>query len=304
VAPQFLIIGAARSGTTALAGALGRHPRIRISTPKEPHFLALHGTPAAFTGPGDRETINRVAITDERRWRALFKPDPQVVWGEGSVSTLYYGAHSVQAIQQYCPDVRMIVILRRPSARAFSAHQYQTGRGWERESFEAALALEPQRIAEGYHHLWHYRRMGLYGEQLQPFIDAFGHDRLLVLDHAEFDSDPRAVLLRCVQFLGLDTEGFDPIAPRTNEGAVRPSGLVAIERALRRSRVIARVMRFVMPRGARDAVRSIGRRTGEIAAETAAELDAYYADDTALLGRLLGDDAPAWARGQVPEASA
>ena len=56
--PQFLIIGAARSGTTALYQHLVTHPGLFLTTPKEPHYFALAGTRPAFTGPGDRQTIS------------------------------------------------------------------------------------------------------------------------------------------------------------------------------------------------------------------------------------------------------
>jgi len=44
-APDFLVIGAARCGTTALTSFLGEHPDVFVSTPKEPHFLAFPGVP-------------------------------------------------------------------------------------------------------------------------------------------------------------------------------------------------------------------------------------------------------------------
>ena len=51
-APDFLVIGAARSGTTALTSFLGEHPDVFVSTPKEPHFLAFPGGAPRFVGTG------------------------------------------------------------------------------------------------------------------------------------------------------------------------------------------------------------------------------------------------------------
>ena len=69
--PQFLVIGAARSGTTALYQYLAEHPRLFLTEPKEPHYFALAGSAPAFTGPGDRPTINRLAVTDPAAYPEL-----------------------------------------------------------------------------------------------------------------------------------------------------------------------------------------------------------------------------------------
>src|SRR3954463_6801674 len=89
--PNFLIIGAAKSGTTALFKYLEQHPEVFISEPKEPHFLALANHPLNFSGPGDDQMMNSRAITDLSRYEKLFSSaNGAKVIGEGSVSTLYY----------------------------------------------------------------------------------------------------------------------------------------------------------------------------------------------------------------------
>src|ERR671921_96192 len=70
--PTFLVVGAGRSGTTGLAEGLRTHPRVFVTTPKEPHYFALHGTVPSFRAPGDDATINRVAVTDRDTYLALY----------------------------------------------------------------------------------------------------------------------------------------------------------------------------------------------------------------------------------------
>lgn len=292
--PSVLVIGAARSGTTALVTELATHTDLYAGAPKEPHFLALgHRAPLAFTGPGDDVTINAKAVLRADAWGAMY-PAPGGI--DGSVSSLYYAPDAVAAIARHCPDAALIAILRRPAQRALSAHSYQTGKGWETLSFEAALAAEAERIEAGWHHIWHYRRMGHYAEQLEVFADAFGATRVLVLDHAEFEQDPAGVLRRCATHIGIDPEGFAMRNRRVNEGSVRARPLVLAERTLRHSRVGSAVVRAVLPRAARDRIRRVGRRDVTLTAATRRELDQYFAADTARLAGLLGDRAPAWAR--------
>jgi len=88
---MFVVVGAARAGSTAVTEALRAHPHIFVTRPKEPHYFALSGRPVNFSGPGDDTTINRVAVTDVEQYRAHYPPGGGYrALGEGSVSTLYY----------------------------------------------------------------------------------------------------------------------------------------------------------------------------------------------------------------------
>ena len=51
--PTFLVVGAARSGTTGLVEGLRTNSQVFVTDPKEPHYFALHGAPVDFQGPGD-----------------------------------------------------------------------------------------------------------------------------------------------------------------------------------------------------------------------------------------------------------
>ncbi|MGB3827398.1 MAG: sulfotransferase, partial [Ornithinimicrobium sp.] len=131
--PTFLVIGAARSGTTALVEGLRADPRVFITRPKEPHYFALAGNPPSFTGPGDSTSINRVATARTEDYLALYPRDPSHydALGDGSVSTLYYYSRSIPEIQRLAPRAKMVVILREPVDRAKSAYDYLTSKGHE-----------------------------------------------------------------------------------------------------------------------------------------------------------------------------
>ena len=117
-----------------------------VTQPKEPHYFALHGTTPAFTAPGDDATINRVAVTDRHAYLALFPPEHDfIAYGDGSVSTLYYHERAIPEILATCPDVRVVVMLREPVARAYSAFQYLAARGFEPQ--RSSLTRWPTRTA-------------------------------------------------------------------------------------------------------------------------------------------------------------
>src|SRR5919197_4650058 len=112
--PNFFIIGAARSGTSALAEMVRQHPDAFVTRPKEPHFLAFAGTTPHFTGPGDEAHINRIVVTRYEDYMRLYEDTRAAARGDASVSTLYYADESVPTLARFVPDARLMVILRNP----------------------------------------------------------------------------------------------------------------------------------------------------------------------------------------------
>lgn len=148
--PTFLVIGAAKAGTTSLYHYLGQHPQVFMSPVKEPGFFALEGHPLDFRGPGD-EWLRQATTTTLEAYQKLFegvRDEPAV--GEASVLYLHHHA-APEAIARYVPDVKLVAVLRDPVERAYSAFLYQTRNGREPlADFEEALRAEPRRIADGW----------------------------------------------------------------------------------------------------------------------------------------------------------
>lgn len=215
--PSFVVAGAGRAGTTGLVEGLRAHPQAFVTTPKEPHYLALHGTTPRFRGPGDESTINRTAVTRERDYLDLFPDGPtHLARGEGSVSTLYLHQRALPELLRLNPDVRVVVLLREPVARAYSSFQYLRGQGREpEEDFLRALDDEPRRRAAHWHHLWHYSRMSLYAEAVAAFRAQLRPGHLGVWFHDDLEADYAGTLCQVADFVGL------PRLPGLGEDAAR-----------------------------------------------------------------------------------
>ncbi len=165
--PDFLLLGAPKCGTSALHAALARHPQLFLSEPKEPKFFLTDGPPpTSGGGPGDLPTWGEhVWRRDE--YEALFAgAPPGALCGESTVFYLY--DRDAQArIHKLLPEARLIAVLRDPVERAHSNWAHLRGAGLEPEAdFATALDREPERIAAGWAHFWHYAAMGRYGAQL------------------------------------------------------------------------------------------------------------------------------------------
>lgn len=219
--PNFLIIGAARAGTTSLYEYMRQHPQIFFSANKEPMFFALQDEKVDFKGPGDSDEINRKSITNRKDYEELFAAAsgrPAV----GEASALYlYSEKAANNIQHSIPDAKLIVILRNPIERAYSSFLYTIRDNRESlRDFAAALAAEPQRIAQGWEHIWHYKTMGFYGAQLQRYYDRFERKQIKVFLHEDLVTDLAGVLRETFEFLGVDPDFKPDLSLKYNQGGM------------------------------------------------------------------------------------
>jgi Sulfotransferase domain len=294
-APNFLVIGAARSGTTALTSFLGEHPDVFVATPKEPHFLAFPGGAPQFVGLGDDDLINRIAVHDEQTWRDLFRGRSERRRGEGSVTTLAYPGASIPAIERFCAsDCRLVVMLRDPVDRAFSSWSYLRSRGYDAGSFEECLAAEEERTRAGWSHMWQLARLSRYAEQLAPFAATFG-DRLLVVIQEEFTADPPGELRRVLQFLEVDPDvDIDPSRRVNASGLPRSRAVTSALNTLRRSPTLRRLVTAAVPQRQRERVRSANLDRTTVDPGTRDRLAALFADDVRDLQDLMGRRLTVW----------
>lgn len=301
--PNFLVVGAGRSGTTALVEGLRSHPQVFVTDPKEPHYFALHGTVPDFAGPGDAHTINRVAVTDRDAYLALYpRQHGHVALGDGSVSTLYYHERALPEVLAMNPEMRLVVLLRDPVTRAYSSHQYMRARGFEpHEHFVDALAEERQRRARNWHHLWHYTEMSKYADAIEHLQCVVPPDRLGIWFYEDLDREYAGVLSDVLGFLGVPPGPVDSIAvPRVNvSGRPRSDRL---HRALwwaTRHEALRATVKHTTTYRFRERVRRLALRRDEIPTEARTALSTVFEEDLARLGTLLPGRAPAWLASQV-----
>ena len=133
--PDFLIIGAQRSGTTSLYHYLASHPHVRSPFGKELQFFTLHwgrgvGWYKSHFPP------SRDMTSDGVRFQTF----------EASPYYLYHPLAAERAAR-VVPDASLVALLRNPVDRAFSHYLHNVRLGFETLSFEDALAAEQERTA-------------------------------------------------------------------------------------------------------------------------------------------------------------
>lgn len=210
--PDFIIIGASRSGTTSLFRALMDHPDVvRPTFHKGVNYFDLN----YFRGPSwYRAHFPTLASARRRVGRGH---DPHVFEASG-----YYMFHPLapERIARDEPDVKLVVMLREPVERTYSAYQHELSRGFERETFQRALSLEAERVAgevqlmrrnpayESFAHR-HQAYVGRseYAGLLQRWLGLFPREQIHVMGAEHFWSEPERTFGELSGFLGLRQHG-------------------------------------------------------------------------------------------------
>jgi hypothetical protein len=293
--PNFFVVGAARSGTTSLDRYLSQHPEIFITPRKDAYFFAAEHFPRTGPGgPGD-DALKRKVIRDAAGYAQLFaEVDGAKAIGESSALYLCLPG-TAERIAQAVPDARIIMLLREPAARAYSAYMNLVRDGRETLSFEEGLSQEEARKQQGWEPMWWYKEVSLYASQVQRYLDVFGRKQVKVLLYEEFYAHPEQALREIFAFLGVKDDVLIDTSVRYNLGGVPKSRKlntllynVFIDKAIPFARHIKPGLAWkVMGRFLLQPVPQMNP-------QTRAELRAYFADDVEKLEDVLQQDLRLW----------
>ena len=200
--PNFLLVGAAKCGTSSLHKYLEQHPEIFMSKVKEPRFISSQVTPFPLNGPGDHK-VEAWYVKKYEDYVKLFEgADGYPAIGESSADTLYFYKGTIQVIKRYLGDPRIIIVLRHPVKRAFSAYQHLVRDLREELSFEEGLKEEPNRIRNNWELIYHYTAASLYYDSVKAFTDNFTNVKVILTEDQE--KRPQQVIRDIFRFLNVD----------------------------------------------------------------------------------------------------
>jgi hypothetical protein len=199
--PDFIIVGAMKSGTSTLFSYLRQHPQIIGSHKKEVHFFDRH-------------------YPEGSHWyRAHFPYSYNVRQGSitGEASPFYLLCPPIpERINALIPDVRLIALLRNPVDRAISHYFHSTRSGKETLPIMKALEAEEARTQDAWnralqgdcaydpHLTWFsYQQRGLYLEQLQRYWKVFNRENIYIESTDNLLNKPEATLADIFSFLGV-----------------------------------------------------------------------------------------------------
>ena len=284
--PNTFIIGAMKAATSSLHSYLGRHPDIGMSAFKEPAFFL------GPTRPSDGPALSDRYRNDEAEYLSLFDGMESLrIRGESTTDyTKRPRFEGVAArIHAFDENVRLIYLLRDPIDRTISHYWWAVRHENETREMIDAFKADP-----------FYEQVSNYAWQLQPYLERFGPDRVLVDTTERLSQSPEAFLRRTFKWLGVDPD--IPLA----EGAVRhnvtPDTVVQTRstflQAVRHSPYLGRALTRLTPRRLRTLARSWAEREVDKAASPTLavrrHLRSRQREQTARLSELLQRSFDEW----------
>ena len=292
--PNFFIAGAAKSGTSTLWKLLKKHPDV-FMPPDE-----LDKEPAYFSPLKCRRTTEQ--------YINLFQNAREFHKRVGEASTAYLtDPASAGNIKAFDPESKIIIILRNPADRAYSAYNWMVMEGYEYAwNFKQALKLEEKRTNRDIPNFWEpeyywnymYCGTGMYYEPIKRYIDLF-HDNVLVVKFDDFVGSLQSEYDKICSFLNIETNSASLSAQNVSKSVYSP----LIQFALRKISTklnIYRIKNFnykIQSKNKRDLLLQFGIRNQKpkrLNPDLKYRLLQKYKENLQMLSDLTGTDFAAW----------
>ncbi len=299
--PDFIVIGAGKSGTTALNKYLEQHREIFMATQKEPNFFALESVDINDYEIEESREYHLQSVYEKDKYLDLFKGARrnQVL---GEISNLYLNSEiACQSIKGYVPDAKLIALLRQPTDRLYSRYLHLVREesvpkeGWD-ELFDKQTIWwrRPDLIKEGF-----------YYRHLKTYFDTFPREQIRVYLYDDFRDDPAAILRDIFRFIGVNEK--EPIDTDlvVNKSGRRKDNL--FNKLLGQNGAMINLSKTVLPgmhenlknnrrvvkylNKARNRYLESERMPSELRSKITNEI---YREDIENLGKLLGRDLSSW----------
>lgn len=197
---NLFIVGAQKSGTTALSVFLQSHNDIFVVRDKEAHIFDQYGI--------EKKSVDSITI-EYQKFTSGYTAEQFIC----DATPIYmFLEHIPEQIYRYNPDAKIIICLREPAERALSQYHMQKKRGDELYTFPRALLCEPSRLEESKSRLldvdssWRshsYRERGYYNNQIENILRFFPRKQVLIIKNSDLISQHRDTLDKVSSFLDI-----------------------------------------------------------------------------------------------------
>lgn len=288
--PNFLIVGAAKAGTTSLAKYLGEHPDIFIPEQKELRFFVKDILLEMNDKDPLKEDILRSSVFDEKEYFEIFDV-PEKIAGDASVHYLYHHEEVIPKIKKHLGDIPIIIMLRNPVERAISNIKYL--KTAHNNSMIDELNMELTRKSENYNSFWYHKELGLYFEQVKAYLSNFSRVKIILFE--DFKEQPDVSYKEIISFLKL------PIFTLNKYKIHNPAVEMRFYFKMFKQSGILKILKVFIPKETRNALKNYSQNekfykkiTLTLEQNEKKKLMEYYKSDILNLEKLLEIDLSCW----------
>lgn len=295
--PNFLIVGAAKSGTSSMHQYLMQHPEVFMPSynengmkVKEPRFLISDIV---------RDRLDNGVWTFDEYASLFSKVRGEKAIGEATVLYLYYYRETIKNIKHFLgTNVRIIIMLRNPADRAYSAYQHVSRGYQENKSFEEALEMEDQRFdsQKKITPMILYKKMGLYFEMVKAYKESF--DNIHIVFYEDFRDNIELEMNKVYDFLEISRNNSIDLTKKYNVGGKRWKNS-ALKYFIINDNVIKVILNWILPHKFKSSLRKIivnisTVKTPKMKEKTRIMLYEFYREDIKKLAKLLNKNLEHW----------
>ena len=273
--PDFIIIGAMRAGTTALAERLSRHPDIAMSKLKETDYFIAE------------KNFSRGPL-----WYQSLFAKGRPIRGEAAPnyakSDVFAGVP--QRIHAARPDVKLIYVVRDPLDRFWSHYKH---------TYLMGGAVPPSDRLLDHHEGRHMLASSMYCRQLSAFLPVFPAEQIFVTDLDELTKTESGAFADILDFIGASPESSTPELTAANSaGSLAQTPGWALKLSQHKALT---GLRSAAPAGVKAGVRHLlgtlqrkPRQTPPISPAARRQVADALAEDVAAFRKLVGRSFPHW----------
>ena len=219
--PNFIIIGAYNSGTTALYYFLSQHPQIYMSPIKETNYFAFEGD-NLDCDISHLDAHKKSSARNLEEYLMLFnKVSSETAIGEASPIYLK-SPGAAQRIQDCIPNVKLIAILRDPVERLYSGVIRVSG----------AQAIDDLHKALNKKEVFNKKKISneisisSYYAQLQKYFNLFNREQIRVYLYEQLQVNSEYLMQDIFQFLEVDNKFVPDMSVRYNMSGLTKNKLM------------------------------------------------------------------------------
>ena len=243
ILPNFIIIGAGKSGTTALHNYCHAHPEVFMTGVKETNFFELEGKPIESNSISDPERLYHYpqSINNWEDYKNLFKEvENEIAYGETSPMYLY-GKRAPFHIREKLPYVKIIAILREPVNRLYSRWLHLLRDGNDPiGDFENSMDKSS---------IWWRRNdlvtEGFYFDHLKRYYELFPKEQIKVFLYDDLRQDSSKVMRELFDFIGVDSN-FVPDLDREYNVSGKPKNAI-LDKLVGANSILIKTAKSVAP---------------------------------------------------------
>lgn len=199
--PTVFIIGAQKAGTTSLIMQLSKHPDVVMPRQKELYYFS---------------DINFYRKGEKWYLKQFNNPTSGSSIQVDASANYFESIAAASRLKNFCPNAKIIVLLRDPVQRAYSHYKMSVKYGFEKSSFKKAIALEEDRLKYSQahyipkqHHDYMFQRLGyrskgVYSKFLQKWLEVFKREQIHIIQSESYFENPQKHYNEILEFLDLE----------------------------------------------------------------------------------------------------